>query len=96
MPPICHCYQRFQPATFVRRQLHYIFPVHRNLLHSNCRLVASKPKMRRVGLLVSLGDLKKAEVLVIAVAHKQFFQFSAAVYQSFLGPDAVVIDVKGI
>lgn len=46
--------------------------------------------------LVSLQNLKKAEALVIAVAHKQFLQFSGADYQSLLGPDAVVIDVKGI
>lgn len=46
--------------------------------------------------LVSLDNLKRAEAVVIAVAHKQFLQFSGADYQSLLGPNAVVVDVKGI
>lgn len=46
--------------------------------------------------LTPLAELQKAEAVVIAVAHKQYKQFSTSDYQFLLQPNSVIVDVKGI
>ncbi len=46
--------------------------------------------------LISLDQLQPAEAIVVAVAHKEFVEFSIEDFQRILNKNAVAIDVKGI
>ena len=41
-------------------------------------------------------ELPKADAVIIAVAHRQYREYSPSHYENFLKPNAVLIDVKGI
>lgn len=46
--------------------------------------------------LTDMCDLPKADAIIIAVAHREYKEYSAKHYENLLKPNAVLMDVKGI